>query len=292
MNSSTSLTRCLSHRIAAVAAANESSAQHAGITAALLALLMLGTPPVEAEQPPPAQVHFAEPVSGARVTEYQVELPTNRSETRTFAIPEDCPEVMRCVDEGAVYRSTIIDRRLWQKVDADCRFYSFLYRHPQQVLEDYVSSYDFRNARLSDLPIDRRCADGGSPPDDGECNPSATDGFGMLRYFPLAAPPNASVGEHGAGSCEFRDGVFHGWLHVDADGLHCDAGPGAPTLRLIAVDYADINGDHYLDAVLRFVPIGPGATRSPLTLPLTRTIPEGPFSVPEPVADKMLPPIR
>jgi len=241
-------------------------------------LLILIEPVVAA----PDQAYFAEPISGKRVTEYQIELPTDRSERRVFAIPQDCAEVMRCVDEGAVYRSTIIDRRLWQKADGDCRFYSFLYRHPQQIMEDYVSDYDFRNARLSDLPIDPGCAGdatAGVPP---ECSPAATDPFGMLRYFPLAEPPHRPDEPHEEASCALQDGLFHGHLFVDAAGIHCDAGPGAPTLRLIAVDYADINGDHYLDAVLRFVPIRPGAPRAPLVLPLTRTGPEGPFHVPEP----------
>ena len=55
------------------------------------------------------------------------------------------------------------------------------------------------------------------------------------------------------------------------------------------VDFADVNGDQYLDAVLRFVPIGPGVARAPLTLPLTRTEPEGPFHVPQ--LDSAPPPI-
>lgn len=248
---------------------------------ALLGSVLLSTGRTVAAAPGQSEAFFAEPVSGRRVTAYQIELPTERSAKRTFSIPQDCAEVMRCMDEGAVYRSTVIDRRLWHKADSDCRFYSFLFRHPQQIIADYVSDYDFRNAQLRDLPVDLRCADGSPAEGQQGCNPAATDAFGMLLYFPLGEPPHDREADHEVAACELKDGVFHGRLHIDGDHFHCDAGPGTPTLRLIAVDFADINGDQYLDAVLRFVPIGPGAARAPLTLPLTRTEPEGPFRVPQ-----------
>jgi hypothetical protein len=47
------------------------------------------------------------------------------------------------------------------------------------------------------------------------------------------------------------------------------------------VDYADVNGDGYMDATLKIIPLGPGARRIPLILPLTRTQPEGPFRIPD-----------
>jgi hypothetical protein len=252
----------------------------------MLAIVLSVSIPATSAEPVQSGAFFAEPISGRRVTEYEVKLPTGRSETRTFAIPQDCAEVIRCVDEGAVHRATILDRSLWHKVDNDCRFYSFLYRHPQQVVEDFVSDYDFRNADLSDLPIDVRCAQG----EEG-CDPATTDPLGMLRYFPLGMPSHGLDNNHELGSCRLIDGVFRGQLFIDQEGIHCDAGAGGPTLRLIAVDYADINGDQYLDAVLRFVPIGPGAARVPLILPLTRTEPGGPFHVPEPAPGTVLPPI-
>ena len=78
------------------------------------------------------------------------------------------------------------------------------------------------------------------------------------------------------------DGVLtDGGLYIGPDGMRCASRNSQPSLRLIAVDYADINGDGYLDAVLRFVPIGPGAARSPLILPLTRTSPDGAFETPQ-----------
>jgi hypothetical protein len=63
--------------------------------------------------------------------------------------------------------------------------------------------------------------------------------------------------------------------------MRCTTGPDAPSLRLIAVDFADINGDRFLDAVLRFVPLRARPARMPLILPLTRFEPGAPFSVPE-----------
>jgi len=247
----------------------------AGLAVALLGMMLCTSQTVSAA-PGQTEAFFAEPISGRRVTEYQIELPTGRSEKRTFSIPEDCTEVMRCVDEGAMYRSTVIDRRLWHKADGDCRFYSFLYHQPQEVMADYVSDYDFRNARLSDLPIDPDCSEGLPG-----CNPAVTGPLGTLRYFPLGRPSHGAEVDHEVTSCELKDGLFRGELYIDGDHFHCDAGPGAPTLRLIAVDFADINGDHYLDAVLRFVPVMPGAPRTPLILPLTRTEPDGPFHVPQ-----------
>lgn len=248
----------------------------AACLAAALLGMMLCTGQTASAAPDPTEAFFAEPISGRRVTEYQIELPTGRTEKRTFSIPEDCIEVMRCVDEGAMYRSTVIDRRLWHKADGDCRYYNFLYQHPQEVMADYVSDYDFRNARLSDLPIDPDCAEGES-----DCNPAVTDPLGTLRYFPLGRPSHGAEVDHEVTSCELKDGLFRGELFIDGDHFHCDAGPGAPTLRLIAVDFADINGDQFLDAVLRFIPITPGAPRTPLILPLTRTEPDGPFHVPQ-----------
>ena len=132
-----------------------------------------------------------------------------------------------------------------------------------------------------DLPIDRDCigdaADGRAP----GCGPTQTDRHGLLSHFPLSEP--ASRADDGAipADCLLRDGLFYGHLYIGPDGMRCASRNSQPSLRLIAVDYADINGDGYLDAVLRFVPIGPGAARSPLILPLTRTSPGGPFKTPE-----------
>lgn len=248
--------------------------------AATLGMLLTTMMDVVVADPIQAEAFFAEPISGRRVTEYVVDLPVDRTQRRTFTIPSDCDGVMSSVEQGATYKGTIIDRRLWQKVEADCRYHSFLHQHPQQVIEDYVSDYDFMNAKLSDLPIDLGCAGGEAGKLQTECNPSATDGFGLLHHFPLAEPFLGLSGQHREGECSLQNGLFYGHMYVDVEGIRCDADARAPSLRLIAVDFADVNGDHVLDAVLRFVPIGPGAGRSPLILPLTRKQATGPFHVP------------
>ena len=233
------------------------------------------TAPLEA-QPLPS-IDFAEPISGRKVERYYVDLPVGPSEYRTVTIPMDCSDVSQLIEEGAAYKGSIVDRRLWHKVEGDCRYHAFLNRHPMRDCEDHVSNYDFMNARIEDLPIDLGCAQAEA----GECNPAATDALGMLRHFPLAEPVDALPNNGDQAQCELKDGLFRGRLFVDETGIHCEAGPSAPSLRLIAVDYADINGDRILDAVLRFVPIGRGAIRSPLVLPVTRTQPDGPFQVPD-----------
>jgi hypothetical protein len=223
------------------------------------------------------QAYFFEPRSGRRVTHYTVELSVKREQAQAFLIPDDCDQVIQSIDEGTTYKGSIIDRHLWKKVEGDCRHHRFLHRIPQRVIEDHVSDYDFMNARLSDLPIDPRCAS----PDQAACNPLATDAFGMLRNFPLTQPVTAPPADADCTECEFKDGLFRGRIFSDKDGISCEAAPYGPSLRLVAVDFADINGDGFLDAVLRFVPVGPGSNRTPLTLPLTRFDGSEPFSVPE-----------
>jgi len=231
---------------------------------------------------------FYEPGSGRRVTHYTLELPVNREETQAFLIPDDCDAAMQAINEGATRWGSIVDRRFWRKLEGDCRHHRILHRLPQRVIEDHVSGYDFMNARLSDLPIDPRCMS----PDQAGCNPLATDAFGMLLYFPLTQHVTAPPAGVECSQCEFKDGLLRGRIFSGEDGISCEAVPYGPSLRLIAVDFADINGDGFLDAVLRFVPVGPGANRAPLTLPLTRFDESSAFTVPETAPTPPLPGIR
>lgn len=224
---------------------------------------------------------FAEPGSGRKVTHYTTELPINRDQRQTFVIPDDCLAVLRAISEGSRYQSSIADRRLWQKVEIDCHFDGFLHQHAGQIVEDYVSDYDFMNARLSDLPINRRCSGDGRPLEPGGCLPVTTDIFGMPQPFPLALPSDVAPDTVDPSACELRDGLFNGRIYFGAQGIKCESDPHSPGMRLIAVDFADVNGDQVLDAVLRLVPLGPGASRAPLILPLTRKGPDEPFSIPE-----------
>lgn len=227
------------------------------------------------------QSYFPEPGSGKKVTHYSIDLPLGRGQRQAFLIPDDCETVIRAIDEGSAYKGSIIDRRLWQKAESDCHYDGFLHHHPQQITEDFVSDYDFMNCRISDLPIDRRCADGSVSDEQNRCTPAVMDVFGMPRQFPLTQPIEEAPGEIETSSCEMRDGLFHGRIYYGPEGIHCEADPRLPGMRLIAVDFADVNGDHVLDAVLRFVPIGPSVSRTPLILPLTRNGPDEPFRIPE-----------
>ena len=223
---------------------------------------------------------FAEPLTGRRVTSYEVELATGREQRSSFNVPRDCEALIQAADGGSAYTGSVVDRRLWHKVESDCRYHAFLNRHPLEDMQDYVSDYDFMNANLSDLPIDRGCAHDGSGSRPEDCNPAAIDPFGLLRTFPITEPPQHTTDVHKETNCALEDGLFRGQLYVDAEGVHCNAGTGAPSLRLVAVDFADVNGDQVLDAVLRFMPIGRGASRVPLTLPVTRFSESDPFSAP------------
>ena len=224
------------------------------------------------------QTFFAEPTSGRRVTHYTIDLPVNPDKLETFNIPDDCNRITRTIDGGAAYKGNIIDRHLWRKAESDCRYQGLLDRHPQRIIEDYVSGYDFRNARIDELPLDLRCAQTGLAPTG--CNPNATDEFGMLRYFPISSPSGAGPERADCIPCAFRNGRFRGYVLLEGEAVRCAIDANAPGLRLIAVDFADINGDRILDAVLRFIPIGPGSQRAPLILPLTRMDATSPLSRP------------
>ncbi|MDJ0740706.1 MAG: hypothetical protein QNJ91_13400 [Gammaproteobacteria bacterium] len=220
---------------------------------------------------------LVEPRSGRPVERYAVDLPLSGQRQREFVIPDDCAAVIDAIERRSADKTRVLARRLWRKVGEDCWFDGYLNRHPFTEIEDHVSDYDFMNARLADLPIDRDCAPGEQHT---RCQPAATDPHGVLRHFPLSEP--IEPGDRGAQAtaCALRDGLFYGSLYVDAHSIRCEPDAGRASLRLIAVDYGDVDGNGFLDAVLRFVPIGPGAARSPLILPLSRTRPGGPFFVP------------
>jgi len=228
------------------------------------------------------QAYFAEPASGRKVTHYEIELPVTRDRRESFTIPDNCTDVMRAISGGASHKGTIIGRRLWKKVEADCRYHGFLNRHPQQVDRDHVSGYDFRNLQIADLPLDRRCAQSTLESDPTGCNPTATDESGMLRHFPIASVAGEVSDRTECIPCRLSHGRFRGYVLIEDDGIRCRMDANAPGVRLIGVDFADINGDRILDAVLRFIAIGPGMNRQPLVLPLTKTDASAPFTVPAP----------
>lgn len=228
----------------------------------------------------PALCYFAEPRSGKKVLSYRIELPIDRETERAFAIPDQCPEVLRLFDRGEAYRGNVLDRRFWLKVTNDCRYYQLLRRHPKRAIEDHVSDFDFANARLDILPYSPGCAPSGPNDERLECHPTIVDPFGIRQRFPLVeTPPSEPAAGHGQ-ACVLRDGVFTGQIHADRHGLHCLPDNDAPSLRLVGVDFADINGDGFMDAILRFLPAGPGSIRRTIFLPVTRFSEDGEFQLP------------
>ncbi len=211
-------------------------------------------------------LYFAEPSTGRKVDSYSVELPVSKRERRTFDIPGNCLAIVRAADQGSMFRGSIVDRRLWHKVESDCHYYRFLNRYPLNPIEDFVSGFDFMNADLQALPFTDVCRRLGQNGGIASClTPENT---------PIATTQDHQMSDPGVDSqvqCRLKDGVLRAKIHIENDTLVCRGNDNKPTLRLINVDYADLNGDRVLDAVLRFVPIGRGSIRVPFFLPLTRS---------------------
>ena len=222
---------------------------------------------------------FAEPYSGKKVDNYQVMLPVMRSEKLLFKIPEACEEAVSAFTSGASQWGTRVEQRMWWKVRRDCQYYDFLHRFPQNKVKDYVSNYDFMNAYLRDIPMGARCTDVDNPASIPGCEPFPPGIPDPSRFLPFVnrglETPRIDVTP-----CQMKDGIFRGRIIQDKDGIHCEADGSAPGFRVISVDYADVNGDGFLDVVLRLIPLGHHTGRMPLILPLTRTQPDEIFTVP------------
>lgn len=225
------------------------------------------------------EVSFAEPGSGRKVSSYTVELPTARDRRETFAVPADCAVAIDKVwRHGAQQWGNRVDRSTWWKVRRDCDYVGFLGSYSRSPSHDYVAGYDFMNAYLRDLPVRLRCerAPDSSliPGCDNLTPPEVAD---LAQILPVVDGADAPAGTP---PCRMQDGIFRGRIVQGANGIHCEADPDAPGFRVISIDYADVNGDDYRDVVLRLLPLGIGMPRAPLLLPLTRTQPDGPFSIP------------
>jgi hypothetical protein len=228
----------------------------------------------------PALSYFAEPRTGRKVLSYTIDLALDRETKRGFEIPGQCAEVLRLFDQGSAYKGRVLDRRFWLKVTNDCRYYQLLRRHPKRAIADHVSDFDFMNARLDILPYSPGCIPIGSEDAELECHPTIVDPFGTRQQFPLIETLRSEPPEGHGQSCVLRDGVFTGRIHADRQGLHCLPDQDAPSLRLVGVDFADINGDGFMDAILRFLPAGPGSIRRMIFLPVTRYSEDGEFQLP------------
>lgn len=241
------------------------------------AILMLGLP-VKADHEP---FIFAMPFSGDKGNHYDIQLGFANNEVRKFHIPDDCGNIMNMVNFGAANPINLIDRKLWFKSINDCRYVMMLRLNPGSEPENnFVSDYDYFNARLADLPFSSDCKPVDEPTFFDQCD-KGQDGKPRIRsYFPfLEVLPNDKNIE--TEECRFTDGVFRGRLVRTELGARCQKDKRAKGLRLISVDYTDLNNDTYMDVVLRIMPLGRGVSRFPILLPLTRFNPNTPFSIVE-----------
>lgn len=231
--------------------------------------------PVAAQGADGWQTYFRAPVTGQRVTQYEIELPMNKQEQRSFLIPGDCPELAQAAAEGASQWGTQLEKSLWWKAESDCRYSLFLKRYPSAPVQDYVSGYDFQNAPLSELPLQRQC----SRP---ETAPLPCAGFSRATGLHHLLSTDDSLQDTTANGdgCRVRNGTFRGWVRFTEGEIHCKEDPSGPGFRIIAIDYSDVNGDGYLDAVLRLFPLGPRRGRTASILPITRLAPDAPLGVP------------
>lgn len=221
--------------------------------------------------------NFAEPYTGKPVKSYEIELPWSRSNRQTFNIPADCGQVNARLLEGAGRWGSSIERRLWMKIDDDCRYLAFLNNASEPAKFDFVSQYDFFNADMSDLPLRPGCSLNLFLTNPAACPakmPGLPDFMGFVQR-------NNPVHDDSHQTCTFQQGVFRGHIVYDSFGMHCIHSKREPGFRILSVDFADVNGDQYQDAILRLIPIGPGISPAPRILPLTRTSAEEIFSIPK-----------
>lgn len=224
---------------------------------------------------------FAMPFSGDKGHRYDIQLGFADNEVKHFRIPEDCNNIMNMVNFGSANPINLIDRKLWFKSINDCRYVMMLHMNQgSQPENNFVADYDYFNARLVDLPFSSQCKATDEEIFQQQCG-KGLDGKPTIRsYFPflevLANDRNIETEE-----CRFTDGVFRGRLVRTDQGIRCQKDRRAKGLRLISVDYTDLNNDTYMDVVLRIMPLGRGVSRFPILLPLTRFNPDTPFSLAE-----------
>jgi hypothetical protein len=241
----------------------------------LLAMVCLAGSAAAVASDSPA--YFAKPYSGEKVTAYTVELPVGQTEKQSFHIPGQCREAMEHLSAGALKWGSQLERRLWHKVGNDCAYHAFLNRFPRSVEHDHISGFDFRNAPLQELLPNPCRVTSGAP--DGPCGPGVNGRAAIFGFIDVVDDPSVTE-EFDAASCRIVGGAFRGQVAAGSDGLRCRQDRRGSGFRVMSVNHGDVNGDGYLDAVLRIVPLGPATSRMPVVLAYTRLSPDGDLRVP------------
>jgi hypothetical protein len=224
-----------------------------------------------------AAPYFSAPYTGEKVQEYEIELPVSRYEKERFRIPADCGKLNSRLLEGSGRWGNRIQRRLWMKADDDCRYLNFLKKYSRKASRDFVSNYDFHNAKITDLPLRPGCDLDLLLRNPAACPPPMP---GMPNFSMFMSNMPMQPREEDLRDCRFENGLFRGHIYHTGMGLRCIRDPKAPGYRILSVDFADVNGDDCQDAVLRLVPVGRGARPSLLILPLTRCSENEGFTLP------------
>ncbi len=224
---------------------------------------------------------FSEPGTGQKVDFYETNITFAGNKIRHFHVPRDCHSIINDVSYGISAPNSSIDRGLWFKIINDCRYVIFLHQNEDiKAAKDFVSNYDFFNAKLEDLPFETKCKGFTSV---AECRKNkegvASDKLKLSLFFPFLQIRD----HHGeeVDECHFHEGAFRGNLVLTVDGLRCHYDRRGNGLRLLSVDYGDFNADGYQDALLRMIPLGRGISHMPILLPLTRFEDQTGFSVPD-----------
>jgi hypothetical protein len=248
---------------------------HKAMRRRLLAMVCLAGSAAAVASDSPA--YFAKPYSGEKVTAYTVELPVGQTEKQSFQIPGQCREAMEHLSAGALKWGSQLERRLWHKVGNDCAYHAFLNRFPRSVEHDHISGFDFRNAPLQELLPNPCRVTSGAP--DGPCGPGVNGRAAIFGFIDVVDDPSVTE-EFDAASCRIVGGAFRGQVAAGSDGLRCRQDRRGSGFRVMSVNHGDVNGDGYLDAVLRIVPLGPATSRMPVVLAYTRLSPDGDLRVP------------
>ncbi len=232
----------------------------------------------ESKEPHP---YFTAPYSGKKVLQYNVTLPLSRTEQETFVIPRDCVKLNSRLLQGSGHWGNPIERRLWLKADDDCRYLNYLKKNSKPAQHDFVSQYDFYNARIQDLPLRPGCDLNLLLENPGACPPAMNGmpNFSIMMHSGTTSPyPSRS---NQLQDCAFENGTIRGYIYHTGAGLRCIKDRKAPGYRILSVDFADVNGDGWQDAILRLTTIGRGSRPTLLVLPLTRFSNNQAFSIPQ-----------